>query len=309
MDKYKGECDYKRCMDIMDEIQRKYSFVNRQIIAKTDTGRKIELLSVKNSNNGLLVCGAFHGMERITSALILDFFEKICEKARREQKFADKLSVAGLSVVPMVNPDGVEISMHSANSAKQKKEFVKDILDKSKTDSKYWQANVNGVDINHNFDADFEKVKKNEREMGIYYPSPTRYGGRYPHSEKESQALVKLCENNCYDIAVALHSQGREIYYDFSDYTPQNSFVLAQKMSALSGYKVGYPKGIAVGGGFKDYFIYKYRRPAFTIEVGKGENPLDYNDFYKERGKVNMMLGFLLRYIHTKENSDAKHRC
>lgn len=39
-------------------------------------------------------------------------------------------------------------------------------------------------------------------------------------------------------------------------------------------YEVSKQKGLASHAGFKDWFIETYERPAFTIEVGKGENPL-----------------------------------
>ena len=34
------------------------------------------------------------------------------------------------------------------------------------------------------------------------------------------------------------------------------------------------PIAIADGGGFKDWFIEEYNRPGFTVEIGKGKNPL-----------------------------------
>ena len=67
-------------------------------------------------------------------------------------------------------------------------------------------------------------------------------------------------------------------------------------MSSLSGYKVSQPSGIAVGGGFKDWFIEHFHRPAFTIEVGKGKNPLSMTVFESEYKKVDKMLWYLMRY-------------
>jgi len=36
---------------------------------------------------------------------------------------------------------------------------------------------------------------------------------------------------------------------------------------------------LAVGGGFKDWFIEEFKKPGFTIEIGKGKNPLPIENF------------------------------
>ena len=47
----------------------------------------------------------------------------------------------------------------------------------------------------------------------------------------------------------------------------------------MTGYIISSPEGLAVGGGFKDWFIEKFQKPGFTIEIGKGENPLPIDEF------------------------------
>ena len=56
---------------------------------------------------------------------------------------------------------------------------------------------------------------------------------------------------------------------------------MAEIMSSVSGYALDTPTGLAVGGGFKDWFIIRFRRPAFTVEVGLGENPLPTENIEK----------------------------
>ena len=67
---------------------------------------------------------------------------------------------------------------------------------------------------------------------------------------------------------------------------------MAEIMATSSGYKLDYPVGLAVGGGFKDWFIKTFNRPAFTVEVGLGKNPLpneSVQDIY-ERIKEMLIL-------------------
>ena len=65
---------------------------------------------------------------------------------------------------------------------------------------------------------------------------------------------------------------------------------MARVMSYSSGYKIAEPEGLAGGGGFKDWFEEKFRQPAFTVEVGRGENPLPIEDFDGIYQKIREML-------------------
>ena len=287
------ECDVKVCEEIGDSILSQYKVVRKFVIGRTACHRNMVAYNIGNGD-GLLICSAFHGMERITSAMSLKFLSDVCQKMENNSTFANFIMQKGLTVVPMVNPDGVEISVNGVNTAGKQAEFVSECLVRAGMPHTKWQANACGVDINHNFDAGFEKVKENEYKMGITAPSHTRYGGKFPESERETKAVCDLCRRNNFSIAVALHTQGREIYYDYGDCTPKNSFSMAQEMSALSDYEVSSPVGIAVGGGFKDWFIEKFHRPAFTLEIGKGVNPLLPEIFSIEYPLVSNMLWYLL---------------
>jgi g-D-glutamyl-meso-diaminopimelate peptidase len=61
-------------------------------------------------------------------------------------------------------------------------------------------------------------------------------------------------------------------------------------MARASGYTAAEPEGLAVGGGFKDWFIEEFRRPAFTIEAGKGRNPLPMSQLDEIYASVQPLL-------------------
>lgn len=289
------ECDVKRCVEFESKLLSRHKNIRRFVIGKTELCRSIVAYSVCKMG-GLLLCGAFHGMERLTAQMLYRFLDEVCTKAENDHKFAKALEKTGLVVVPMVNPDGVEISVNGERTALKNCELVSECLQKSGVHHTKWQANSRGVDINHNFDADFAKVKENERKMGINAPAHTRYGGEFPESERETRAIATLCRSYYFSLSCALHTQGREIYYDFGENTPSVSLDIAKKMANLSGYIVSKPQGIAVGGGFKDWFIDYFRRPSFTLEIGLGENPLPPEVAVTEYDRVSPMLWCLLDY-------------
>ena len=270
----------------------KYNFLNHGIVGQSHCKRNIEFLSLGNFENSVLWACAFHGMEWITSLVVLKFLENICNNIKLKNKIfgidiEKNLKNRGLVIIPCVNPDGVEISLTGYKSAKNFQNLVKKASN-NRTFS--WQANAAGVDINHNFDAGWNELKKLEMENKILEPSATRFGGTKPESEPETKALVDFCRKNKFLYAIAFHSQGEEIYWKYGKNIPENSYRLAKLFSITSGYKLSSPEGLAVGGGFKDWFITEFNRPAFTIEIGVGKNPLPISQLYPIYNKIYKML-------------------
>ena len=273
--------DLKMRENLIFAIAEKYPFVHHGVISKSLCERKIHYLQLGKRVNQVLFAATFHGMEWLTGLLVLTFFEKLCEKVQNNQIFygldiAKLLEQRGICIVPCVNPDGVEISLHGAETAGPYKNLVRSAANYGSTAS--WQANARGVDINHNFNAGWGRLHQMEIENDIIGPAPTRYGGPEPESEPETRAIVNLCQKENFRHAIAFHSQGEEIYWNYGPRTPLNSRLIANIMAKFSGYSVAKPEGLAVGGGFKDWFIEKLGSPGFTIEIGKGQNPLPIRD-------------------------------
>ena len=233
--------------------------------------------------------GAHHGAEWITSALLMKFVNEYCEayisgKNIYGASAYELYESTTLYVVPMVNPDGADISINGARM------YTSDFprlfrQNKNSSDFSRWQANFNGVDLNHNYDAMWELSEEGEKKHGIFGPGPTRYSGKAPLSEPESRAMVDFTEKEDFRLAMAFHSQGQEIYYSFNGREPGYAENLAKIISIGTPYKTAVPEGIASYGGYKDWFINTYERVCYTVEVGRGENPLPITDLpqiYKE---------------------------
>jgi g-D-glutamyl-meso-diaminopimelate peptidase len=189
--------------------------------------------------------------------------------------------------VPCVNPDGCDISLLGPKFLGTKAINIGKLCN---NDFKHWNANLRGVDINHNFNAGWQELKNLEKKNGIYYPAPTRFGGYKPESEPETLALTSLCKRNEIRHVVALHTQGEVIYWNYGDKKIPRSQKMAEIMATSTGYALDYPTGLAVGGGFKDWFISEFNRPGFTVEMGKGENPLPIEEAKHIYRKTEEML-------------------
>ncbi len=268
--------DYFSLKKTINALKERYPFLHTSVIGKSVAGRDITAIKIGRATEYVLFLATFHGSENITTTLLLKFCEELCDALQNGGEIAginvkNVMHGRAIIIVPTVNPDGAEICIHGVLGAGDMAHSVARI---SRGDTEHWNANLRGVDLNHNFDADWDKLHKSEQEAGIYGPAPTRYGGRKPFSEPETIAISELCRTMKIRHALAFHSQGEVIYWDYNSISPPRARKMAEILATSSGYALDYPTGLAVGGGFKDWFIKEFNRPAFTIEVGMGENPL-----------------------------------
>ena len=134
-------------------LARTYSDIKMTTIGHSVMGKPLPALKIGEGDVKLLYVGTHHGLESITSALLMKFLAELCEHFEKgnmiygiDPEFIYRTRC--IYMIPMLNPDGVELCQ---------------------------QANSNGVDLNHNYDAGFEEYKKTEKELGIEGPCPTRY--------------------------------------------------------------------------------------------------------------------------------------
>ncbi|MBO7519264.1 MAG: M14 family metallocarboxypeptidase [Clostridia bacterium] len=261
---------------IINMLCERYSFLEPFSAGKSVAGRDITCVRFSRGESYALFAAAFHGSEHITSNISLMFLEELAcayEAGGSIEGINIKKALCGRGIlfVPRVNPDGCEISLKGSLAAGSR---AGEVTRQCAGDFSHWNANLRGVDINHNFDADFNLVKKAELAAGICAPGPARFGGSKPHSEPETRALVTLCERENIHHVCALHTQGEVIYWGYMEHIKDRCRQMARILAATSGYALDLPQGTAIGGGFKDWFVSRFNKPGFTLEMGRGSNPL-----------------------------------
>ncbi|MNZ75627.1 Gamma-D-glutamyl-L-diamino acid endopeptidase 1 [compost metagenome] len=188
----------------------------------------------------------------------------------------------------MVNPDGVDLVV---NGPPSEEPYRSDVLriNGGSDDFSGWKANIRGVDLNNQFPALWER----EAARGPREPAPRDYAGTGPLTEPESQAIANLTRSRSFNRVLAFHTQGKVIFWGFEGLEPPESETLANEFARVSGYEpIRYTDSSA---GYKDWFIQDWRRPGFTIEVGRGTNPLpltQLEEIYQES------LGILLASLY-----------
>ena len=277
-------------------LKARYPFLQVGSAGKSVLGRDLTYIRIGTGPREVFYNGAHHSLEWITSPVLMKFVEDFARAyalGTNLRGFNPRAiaSQASIYVLPMVNPDGVDLVL---NGLQRDNPYYNDLIrwNNGSTDfSQNWQANIHGVDLNHNYDAGWEISKELEAEYGITGPGPTRYGGPAPESEPESKAVADFTRSHNFRLVMAYHSQGELIYWTFQNLAPPEARTIGQQLSRISGYTLDETAGIASYAGYKDWFIQEYRRPGYTIEVGRGKNPLPISQF---NTIYNDNLGMLL---------------
>ena len=286
--------DHKAVCEFIDIMAERYDFLSVTGIGESILSKKIHMLTLGNekAEKTVLYVGAHHGAEWITTLILLRFVNELCEyyKASKQPfgiNLQALLSQRCLRVVPQLNPDGADLVI---NGLSEDNVLYNRLYKMSGGDLSKWQANARGVDLNHNYDAGFLEYKRLEAENSIA-AGPTRYSGECPFSEPETSALGSFIKyDNSIKMIMTLHSAGEEIYYSSGDKVPDRALSIAKKLSLLSGYKLAMPEGLASYGGLTDWFIQCFDRPSFTVECGKGENPIGENKYFSIYAAIREML-------------------
>lgn len=217
--------DYKNMIRDTKMLTDNYNVIESFSIGKTVMEKDIPCLKIGKGEKKLFLSGAYHGLEYLTSAFLIKFLSRYTVSLMTETKYfgydiKNLYSKVTLYIVPMVNPDGVDIAVNGLDITN---DYHRQLISMVGIHSfnKVWQANSRGVDINHNFDAKWQMV--------VDKPSPSKYGGKHPESEPETKAIAGLVRKEKFDMMLAFHSQGREIYYDFDGMASKNSEELAKK--------------------------------------------------------------------------------
>lgn len=211
--------DYLTLEDDINLLCTRYKFLTRHILGKSYLGRNINLITFGTGSKKAIYIGAHHGMEWITTMLLMRFIEN-CSRY-----YTDGVNLLSYNldyifesrtiyIIPMLNPDGVDLAVNGVDINNPVRDRLI-AMNGGSDDFSSWQANARGVDLNHNYDAGWDILRRIESDAGIDAPAPTRYGGEYPESEYETQCLASFIRSEeDINLLIALHSQGEEIYWD-----------------------------------------------------------------------------------------------
>ncbi len=178
-------------------------------------------------------------------------------------------------LVPLVNPDGADLAAGVCAPGSPEYRAAADIAAQY-PDIPFpsgWKANLCGVDLNLNYPARWEAARRIKAAKGFSGPAPRDFTGGLRSTSRRRRRLPPLRLHPPGSDAGAAHA-GPVIYPGPVETAPEGSEALAKALAAASGYAVEDVPAESANAGFKDWFLQRFHRSAFTVECGLGENPL-----------------------------------
>ncbi|PLS03050.1 M14 family metallopeptidase [Neobacillus cucumis] len=287
---------YESLQQDLEKINKQYK-VQTEVtsIGKTHFGKDIWGVKLGKGKTNIVLIGAHHGREWLTSMLLMNMLETYAEAYKSSKRIGFKstniLNEVSIWFIPMLNPDGVSIQQSNLKSYPAVYRQQLFVMNDESKNFKRWKANALGVDLNRQYPAGWKSLSIEPSN-----PSYAFYKGKKPLESNEVIALTKFIKEKKPSIAVAYHTAGREIFWNYKNGKHlKRDYLVAKKVSRETGYKLAKPDPEAIGGGFTDWFITTYHKPAMTIEISHlvGETSPPLSVFPKE-WKRNKYVGLLL---------------
>ena len=267
-----------KCVNDMEILATIYPFLKMSSIGKSEQGQDIWEMRMGVGSKKVHMNASMHANEWITSLVLMKWLNEYLLALTMGTNLGDCSALelfleCDLSLVMMVNPDGVDLVVNGPPE-KMRRDLI--MMNQGKEEFLGWKANSRGVDLNNQFPANWEIEKKRKLPNG---PAARDFPGIEPLTESEVKSLVALVQKEQFDRVVSLHTQGEEFYWGYEEQEPEISSVMAHELASRSGYKA--VRYIDSHAGFKDWFINQFKKPGFTLELGKGINPLPLSQFEK----------------------------
>ncbi len=270
---------------LCEGLKARYPFITKREIGKSVMGKSIYALKIGSGEKSIFINAGFHANEWLNIPVVLKFTEEYLKAVANNTLIntysaAELFNSVSVYLVPLVNPDGTDLvtkALQKGEFFDKAKEIAADFPSVPFPDG--WKANINGVDLNLQFPAGWEKAKAIKYSQGFTKPSPIEYVGSSPLSQPEAQSVYRYTLQNDFRMILAYHSQGSIIYWKYGEYLPPESERIGLILSKASSYPLEITPIESSFAGYKDWFIQDFNRPGYTVETGRGTNPLPVQQF------------------------------
>ncbi|KGX93909.1 peptidase M14 [Pontibacillus halophilus JSM 076056 = DSM 19796] len=259
---------YQQMRTDLYELRNSYpDLVELITIGKSEDGRELFALKLGKGKEEVMFNGSHHAREHMTTNVLMEMIDQYASSYTKNQSFDGYptrtiLNETSMWFVPMLNPDGVTLVQQGYRSANNSSAVL--ALNGFSYDFSSWKANINGVDLNRQYPADWANIRNNASG-----PTYKNYKGRAPLTESEARALYDFTYQHDFQTTVAYHSSGEIIYWYFNQpsSTYSRDLRLANQVSDITGYSLVAAKPNPSGGGYTDWFVQDKRLPGLTIEI------------------------------------------
>ena len=285
VDVSKQKYSYQEMLDDLSQLAERYpEFLSYELRDTTYQGRQIPLVMLGNAESGrfVMVQASMHAREYMATLLVMAMLEHYAESYRRNTLYKDVslrdvFQQVCFVILPMVNPDGVEIAQRGVDGAvtEDVRSWVRRNT-RAGVRSDQIKSNARGVDLNRNFYNGFGRDRRRVSSKSYSY-----YPGAQPCSEVESRFLLDVSAQHDYALFLNYHTKGNLVYYGCKN-APADINDAALRLSRIikshTAYPLYGPNTTPPNGSWADEVEVRYRRPSVTIELGT-RNPVPISEF------------------------------
>ena len=262
-------------------------FLNVQVIGRSLCGRGLFALRLGNPCGGALIVAGLRGGEGTAGAALLQWAQTVCRCVKTRLPLcgvdlARVLSQTGITLLPCLNPDGLEIFTRGAKGAGSLRPFVQTITQCGVL----WQANAAGVRLDRQFPCGFEAVAQQQKATCTDHPSADGFFGNAPLSEPETRALAAFCRSERFSRALLLE-EGEDLLSVFPAQTEKqtrNTVLTTKMLAACAGVPFLLPTLQEQSGTFPAWFAETMGQNAFTLSLNSD------GDTYCRRAEEALVL-------------------
>ena len=264
----KGFPSFDEATEILENLVDTYpSLVSRELIGNSFEGRDIyayRIFGKETTNNPrapkILLTSLLHGREPVTLLVALFVMGSLLEQYTSnvtETRYL--LSTRELFVVPFMNPDAYALGSTRGNLD----------MRKNRRPTCAGDSASSGVDLNRNFDFFWSNSSST---------CAIDYGGEFPFSEPESQALANFSRTMKFVSAMHLHSYGEFLTYPFNhpnatERVSESHLDYYKQLAQVMGFSKHGPASktlkYATSGEATDWFYGELGTVALAPEIGE----------------------------------------
>lgn len=145
---------YKTLQANISYLEKMYPFLYFGIIGSSVLRRPIPYIRIGNGKRKVCYCAAFHANEWITCPILMEFVEDfskayIDNNRLNNYDIESIFNTSSIYIVPMVNPDGVDLVTGNLNCSSVIYNNIQKIAN-TYTQISFpsgWKANIEGVDL------------------------------------------------------------------------------------------------------------------------------------------------------------------
>lgn len=230
----------------------------------------------------LMIQASMHAREHMSTHLVMVMIEGLAWKrfhgvSHKGVSIYDLLENIQLSILPMVNPDGVEISQHGLDGCRldETRRWVYEMFTKGINHTQI-KSNARGVDLNRNFSNGHGEAYNAVRSKHFYH-----YPGEEPFSEPEVRLMLRTLLERPTDLCLNYHTSGNLIYYGCGN-APKEINDKARHYAGIIGKRAHYrlygpDESERPNGSWADEIELNYGVPSATVELGT-RNPVPHRE-------------------------------